>query len=120
MAHHKVHGLAARVRVYSNAVGASSDEARALKDAASREYLATRNLSIDGVIRAIDMDLTDFSPAMIFEQPPGAVRLDRFMAEHGDSLDLDARLDIVEQLVATVRAMHKRRVTHRMLTPESV
>lgn len=120
MARHKVHGLAARVRVYSNVVGASTEEARALKDAASREYLATRNLSIDGVIRAIDMDLTDFGPAVIFEQPPGAVRLDRFMAEHGDSLDLDARLDIVEQLVATVRAMHKRRVTHRMLTPESV
>jgi serine/threonine protein kinase len=120
MAKHKMHGLQARVRIYSNVVGAGPDEAEALRDAATREFMATQNLPIDGVVRAIDSDLTEFGPAVIFEHHPKAVRLDRFMAERGDSLAVDDRLHIVEQLASTVREMHRRRITHRMLTPESV
>lgn len=120
MAKHKLHGLQARVRIYSNVVGASPEEAKALKDAATREFMATQNLPLDGVVRAIDSDLTDFGPAVIFEHSPKAIRLDRFVAEYLDELDMPARLRIVEQLAGTVREMHRRRITHRMLTPESV
>lgn len=120
MAKHKIHGLQARVRIYSNVVGSSPEEARALRDAATREFMATRNLPIDGVVQAIDSDLTEFGPAVIFEHHPKAVRLDRFMAEHGDELDVDDRVHILEQLTTTIREMHRRRITHRMLTPESV
>jgi serine/threonine protein kinase/transcriptional regulator with XRE-family HTH domain len=120
MAKHKLHGLQARVRIYSNVVDASAEDARALKDAATREFLATKNLSIDGIVRAIDSDMTDFGPAVIFEHHPKAIRLDRFMAERGDDLSIDDRLHIVEQLALTLREMHRRSITHRMLTPESI
>jgi serine/threonine protein kinase len=120
MAKHKVHGVPARVRIYSNVVDASPEEARTLKDAATREFMAARTLGIDGIVRAIDSDTTDFGPAVIFEHNPKSIRLDRFMSERGDELDVDARLRIVEQLASTLRAMHHRRITHRMLTPESV
>jgi serine/threonine protein kinase len=120
MARHKMHKLPARVRIYSNVVGSSPEDAKALRDAATREYMATQNLQIAGVVRAIDSDQTEFGPAVIFEHHPKAVRLDRFMAERGDELDLDARLAIVEQLATTIREMHRRRITHRMLTPESI
>lgn len=120
MAKHKLHGLQARVRIYSNVVDASAEDARALKDAATREFLATKNLSIDGIVRAIDSDMTDFGPAVIFEHHPKAIRLDRFMAERGDDLSMDDRLHIVEQLALTLREMHRRSITHRMLTPESI
>lgn len=120
MAKHKLHGLQARVRIYSNVVDASAEDARALKDAATREFLATKNLSIDGIVRAIDSDITDFGPAVIFEHHPKAVRLDRFLAERGDELSMDDRLHIIEQLALTLREMHRRSVTHRMLTPESI
>lgn len=119
-AKHKLHNLPARVRIYSNVVDASPEEAKALKDAATREFLATRNLPIEGVIHAIDSDVTDFGPAVIFEHHPNSVRLDQFIDEHLDDLDTLARLRIVEQLAATVGEMHRRRITHRMLTPESV
>jgi len=119
-AKHKLHGLPARVRIYSTVVGATPDEAKALRDAASREFMATQNLRIDGIVRAIDMDVTEFGPAVVFEQHADAIRLDRFLAERGGELDTDARLRIVEQLTSTVRDMHRRRISHRMLTPESV
>jgi serine/threonine protein kinase len=120
MARHKLHGLPARVRIFSNVADMSPEEAKALKDASTREYMATQNLPIDGVVRAIDSAVTDFGPAVIFEHQPKWVRLDRFIAERGDDLSLDASLRIVEQLASTVREIHKRRITHRMLTPQSV
>lgn len=120
MAKHKVHGLPARVRIYSNVVDAGAEEARMLRDAATREYMASLNLPLEGVVRAIDSELTDFGPAVIFEHRPDAVRLDRFIAERDTPLDLPTALAIVEDLAATVRDMHGRRITHRLLTPESV
>jgi serine/threonine protein kinase len=119
-AKHKLHRLPARVRIYSNVANATPEDAKALRDAATREYMATQNLRLDGVVGAIDMDLTDFGPAVIFEQPADALRLDKFLAERGEDLDTDARLRIIEQIATTVRAMHRRRISHRMLTPESV
>lgn len=119
-AKHKLHGLPARVRIYSTVVGATPDEAKALRDAANREFMATQNLRIDGVVHAIDMDVTEFGPAVVFEQHANAFRLDRFLAERGDELDTAARLRIIEQIASTVRDMHRRRISHRMLTPESV
>lgn len=120
IAKHKLHGLPARVRIYSTVVGATPDEAKALRDAANREFMATQNLRIDGVVHAIDMDVTEFGPAVVFEQHANAIRLDRFLAERGDELDTAARLRIIEQIASTVRDMHRRRISHRMLTPESV
>lgn len=120
MATHKLHGLPARVRIYSNVVDASAEDARMLRDASTREYMACQNLPLDGVVRALDSVDTDFGPAVIFDHRSDAVRLDRFIAELEQPLDLPTALAILEDLAATVRDMHGRRITHRMLTPESV
>jgi len=120
MAKHKVHGLPARVRIYSTVVGATPDEAKALRDAANREFMATQNLRIDGVVHARDLDVTEFGPAVVFDQHADAIRLDRFLAERADELNTSERLRIVESIVSTVHQMHRRRISHRMLTPESV
>ena len=119
-AKHKLTKLPARVRIYSTVVGSTPEEAAALREAAQREHMATLNLNIDGIVRAIDIDVTEFGPAVVFEQHADAIRLDRFLAERGSELDTDARLRIVEQIASTVREMHRRRISHRMLTPESV
>jgi serine/threonine protein kinase len=119
-AKHKLTKLPARVRIYSTVAGSTPEEAAALREAAQREHMATLNLHIDGIVRAVDIDITEFGPAVVFEQHADAIRLDRFLAERSDELDTDARLLIVEQVVSTVREMHRRRISHRMLTPESV
>lgn len=120
MATHTLQNLPARVRIYSNVVDASPEDAKALRDAATREYVAGENLPLDGVVRARDFVMTDFGPAVIFDHRSDSVRLDRFMAELDDPLDLPTALGILEDLASTVRDVHGRRITHRMLTPESV
>lgn len=119
LARHQHQQLDARVRVYSNVVGATQDEARALRDAADREFIAARN-PIDGVVRAIDFSVTDFGPAVVFDHHTSWIRLDRFLAERGDELDLDARLELLERLSTTLHDLHSHRLSHRSLTPESV
>ncbi len=120
LAKHEQHGTLRRVRIYSNVVGMSPEQASTLNDAATREYLATERLHIDGVIRALDQPQTDLGPAVIYDHHPDAVRLDRFLAERGDELDLLARLRIVRRIADILRQVHGRRITHRMLTPQSI
>lgn len=111
----------ARVRIYSNVANQSVEQARALKDAAQREYTAAANLKkVDGVIDVIDFDQTDFGPAVVFDHDPTWKRLDLYLAEQGGRLPLAEALRLVESLAATLREIHKRRITHRGLTPQSV
>jgi serine/threonine protein kinase len=111
----------ARVRIYSNVNGQGPDQAKALKDMAHREYTAAQNLRrLDGVIDAIDLDQTDFGPAVIFEHDKRWRRLDLFLGELPQPLPLAESLRLVEALAGTLREVHKRRITHRMLTPQSV
>lgn len=111
----------ARVRIYSNVSGQGPDQARALKDAAHREYTAALNLRrVDGVIDAIDLDATDFGPAVVFDHDRNWRRLDLFLAELDRPLPVAESLRLVEALAGTLREVHKRRITHRMLTPQSV
>jgi len=111
----------ARVRIYSNVVDAGPDQARALTDAAKRELVAGESLRrLDGVVDAVDFDQTDFGPAVIFDHDPRWRRLDLFLGELDDRLPLAESLRLVQELADTLREIHKRRITHRMLTPQSV
>ena len=111
----------ARVRIYSNVTGMGPEQARALKDAAHRECTAAQSLRrLDGVVDAIDLDQTDFGPAVIFDHDPAWRRLDLFLDELPAQLPLPESLRLVEELAGTLREIHKRRITHRMLTPQSV
>jgi serine/threonine protein kinase len=118
---HRHTGRRARVRIYSNVAGMGPDQARALKDAAHREYTAAGNLRrLDGVVDAIDLDQTEFGPAVIFEHDQAWRRLDQFLGELPAPLSPAKALKLVEGLADTLREIHKQRITHRMLTPQSV
>lgn len=111
----------ARVRIFSNVAGQGPDQARALKDAAYREHTAAQNLRrVDGVIDAIDFDVTDFGPAVVFDHDRHWRRLDLFLAERDGPLPVPESLRLMEALAGTLREVHKHRITHRMLTPQSV
>jgi serine/threonine protein kinase len=120
-AKHQHTGRYARVRIYSNVDGMGPDQARMLRDAAERENSAGSTLRrVDGVIDAIDFDQTEFGPAVILDHDRDWRRLDLALAEEAERPRLDDALRIVEELAATLREAHKRRITHRMLTPQSV
>ena len=56
----------------------------------------------------------------MYEVIPGAKRLDQWLAEHGQGLDLLDRLDLVQQLAEILRVAHRRGIFHRSLSPRSV
>ena len=119
-AEHKQEHHPARIRVFSAPAGASPEELQTLRRAAQREYHATRNSPVDGVCRATDFVMSDLGPAVVFDHDPRWVRLDRFDGLDDGSLDLDARLGILESIGSTVREMHRLGISHRGLTPASV
>jgi serine/threonine protein kinase len=61
----------------------------------------------------------DLGSVVVFDHHPDAVRLDHWLAST-DDLDIDDRLSVLRQLAETMKAVHRRKVTHRSLSPDSV
>ncbi|MBA4158987.1 MAG: BREX system serine/threonine kinase PglW, partial [Gemmatimonadetes bacterium] len=59
-------------------------------------------------------------PALIFDHPASAERLDFFLERRGESLDLDRRLALLRQVAETLKYAHSRRLFHQALTPQSI
>ncbi len=59
-------------------------------------------------------------PAILFDYHPETLRLDDYLVQHGEHLDLRVRLALVRQLAETVRSAHSRRIHHRTLSAHSV
>jgi serine/threonine protein kinase len=108
-----------RVRIYSKQPQMSDEQATSLRLAADREFLATERVTHPNVVRAFERFDTDLGSAVVFEHEPTAMRLDHWLASHED-VDLDDRLSVLRQLAETLQAVHRRRVTHRSLSPGSV
>ena len=116
--HESTHGPA-RVRIYSN-VADTHTNAVTLKEAAKREYMATNCLGVPGVVEATELNVTELGHAVVLAQSPDSIRLDQFMAQRTGPLSSGDALAVWHTLASIVRDLHKRGVTHRMLTPESV
>ena len=91
-----------------------------LKEAAKREYMATNCLGVPGVVEATELNVTELGHAVVLAQSPDSIRLDQFMAQRTGPLSSGDALAVWHTLASIVRDLHKRGVTHRMLTPESV
>ena len=117
--HQQTKGVRRRVRVYSRQPGMSDEQAESLRRAADREFLAAERLDHPNVVRAFERIDTDLGAAVVFAFEPDAVRLDQWLASEA-ALDIDDRLSILRQLAETMKAVHRRKVTHRALSPGSV
>lgn len=112
-------GVQRRVRIYSKPLQMSGDQAESLQRAAQREFLAAERIQHPNVVRAVDQIPTELGSAVVFDHHPSAVRLDHWLATHED-LTIDDRLSVLRQLADTMRAVHRRKVTHRALSPGSI
>lgn len=117
--HESQEGVTRRVRIYSRVPQMSDDQAQSLRAAADREFLATERLDHLNVVRVYDRIDTDLGAAVVLAHEPRALRLDHWLAEHPD-LGVDEHLSVLRQLAETLRAVHRRKVTHRALSPGSV
>ena len=117
--HEQNPGIQRRIRIYSHQPRMAEDQATSLRLAADREFLAAERINHPNVVRAFERFETDLGSAVVFEYDPTAMRLDQWL-QNTDGLDLDDRLSVLRQLAETMRAVHRRKVTHRSLSPGSV
>lgn len=117
--HVSAKGVSRRVRIYARQPGMSDEQAQSLRLAAEREFLASERLDHSNVVKAQDRLDTELGYAVVFPHDPALLRLDHWLAEHRDA-DLYDRLAMLRQLAETLRAVHRRKVTHRALSPGSV
>lgn len=120
LARHKLDDrLVRRVRFYlTSKVGA--DEREIVQRAAQREFRLLLGIHHPGIAHATDLVDHEFGPAVIFEHDADAVRFDHWLAEHGDQLTLEQRLNLVRDLAETIQYAHSRHLVHRGLNPRSI
>ncbi|MFJ8777286.1 BREX system serine/threonine kinase PglW [Streptomyces microflavus] len=112
----------ARVRVFLSERGATATERASVEKAAAREATVLSRFQHPGVVRLKSYLPSGHpaGPAILFDYHPETLRLDDYLVQHGEHLDLRARLGLVRQLAETVRSAHSRRLHHRTLSAHAV
>ncbi len=108
-----------RVRIY-NCTRQPPIDQRVVKAAATREYEILRSLKHPGILEVTGYTEHELGPALLFQHEPGETRLDFYLRQHGASLTLSQRMDVVRQIADAVRYAHGRRIIHRALSPECI
>lgn len=109
-----------RVRIYLTEQQAGEERRAQIERAARREYQVLQGITHRGIAQPVDLRDHQGRPAILFRHDPEDVRLDSFVALHGEHLGPEARLDMVRQLAEAVRYAHGRSLYHRALSARSV
>jgi serine/threonine protein kinase len=109
-----------RIRLYPHALHASEATRTLHRQAAEREFLLLEGLNHAAILKAEAFTEHERGPALIFEHDPTAVRLDFFLRQHGNQLDIIMRLALVRQIAETLRYAHERRLYHQTLSPQTI
>jgi serine/threonine protein kinase len=88
--------------------------------ATQREYRLLSHLNHPGILGARGFTTDEHGPVLIFEHDPAAVRLDRYLAEHGAELGVEERLNLLRKIAEPLRFAHDRGIVHRCLSPQSI
>jgi serine/threonine protein kinase len=109
-----------RVRIYPHALQSTELSRTARRQAAEREYLLLEGINHAGILKAVEFHEHERGPALVFEHDPEAERLDLFLRDKGETLDIDTRLTLVRQIAETLQHAHERRLYHRALSPQTI
>lgn len=122
LARHSELPEAARVRIYLRERGSDASIRQSVENAARREAAILRRFHHPGVVQLKQYDPSGHSagPALIFDHHPHTLRLDEYLVQYGDKLDILGRMALVRQLAETMRSAHSSRIHHRALAARSV
>ena len=118
--HATLKGEQRRIRIYTVGLHESQERRAQITRAAEREYRLLKALSHDGILRVSEFTQHELGPALLFSYDPKAVRLDLFLKQNGDSLNLAARLAIVRQIAEALRFAHGKGILHGGLSPQTI
>jgi serine/threonine protein kinase len=109
-----------RVRIYLTAQQAIEEAKRSVTRAAQREYQVLQGITHRGIAQALQIQEHHGGPAILFRHKHSDLRLDAYLAVHGEALTPEIRLDMVRQLAEALRYAHNRSLYHRALSARSV
>ncbi|GAB3156797.1 BREX system serine/threonine kinase PglW [Micromonospora sonneratiae] len=109
-----------RVRIYLLERNSAKVERASIQRAARREMVALHGISHPGIVQVDTMEPHEGGPALIFRHDRRAMRLDHFMAQYGERLDVGTRIGMVRQLVEAIGYAHGRRLYHRSLSARGI
>jgi serine/threonine protein kinase len=109
-----------RVRIYLTAQQATDEVKQSVERAARREYQVLQGINHRGIAQAVQIREHQGGPAILFRHSASDLRLDSFLAVHGDRLTPEVRLDMVRQLAEALRYAHGHSLYHRALAARSV
>ena len=118
--HVKLEDVKRRVRVYLVRTGASAEDRQIIERAALREFHLLETLQHPNILRTHGFTEHELGPALIFEHFPKCIRLDHYMAQVGQRLTPEQRIELLRQIAEVVRFAHDKRVVHRALSPQSI
>ncbi|MCY0946175.1 BREX system serine/threonine kinase PglW [Streptomyces antarcticus] len=112
----------ARVRIYLRERGSDTTIRQSVENAARREAAVLRRFRHPGVVQLKQYDPSGHvsGPALIFDYHPQTLRLDEYLLQYGEKLDILGRMALVRQLAETMRSAHSSRIHHRALAARSV
>ncbi|MFI6304495.1 BREX system serine/threonine kinase PglW [Amycolatopsis thailandensis] len=111
-----------RIRIYLRERGADTSLQESVERAARREAAVLLRFRHPGVVKLMQYDPSGHNsgPALIFDYDPRTLRLDEYLAQYGDKLDILDRMSLVRQLAETVRSAHSARIHHRTLCAHAI
>jgi serine/threonine protein kinase len=109
-----------RIRIYPNALQSSETTRAERHRAAEREYRLLDGVVHGGILRVESFTEHERGPALVFEHPEPAERLDFFLQRRLAGLSLKQRLTLVRQIAETLQYAQTRRLYHQALTPQSI
>jgi hypothetical protein len=119
-AHVRFPRITRRVRIYPQALQSTELSRSMRRQAAEREFRLLEGINHTGILKALDLHEHERGPALIFEHDPEAQRLDWFLHDRGETLDIDTRLGLVRQITETLQYDHEHRLYHRALSPQTL
>ncbi len=122
LARHEELPETARVRIYLRERGADASVRASVEKAARREAAVLNRFRHPGVVPYKQYDGSGHSagPALIFGYHPQTMKLDEYLVQYGEKLDIFGRMALVRQLAETLRSAHSSRIHHRALAARSV
>jgi hypothetical protein len=109
-----------RLRVFGAAESAPKAERAELERAARREFELLAAIDHFGIDKPLDFQTHERGPVQVFDHDSDAVRLDHWLADHADELDVLTRVELVRELAEILRYAHQEGLAHRALMPEHV
>ncbi|MFD5635753.1 BREX system serine/threonine kinase PglW [Streptomyces sp. NPDC127077] len=112
----------ARVRVYLSERGSDASLRQSVENAARREAAVLGRFKHPGAVELKQYFPSGHAagPALIFDYQPDTLKLDEYLVQYGEKLDILGRMALVRQLAETMRSAHSSRIHHRALAARSV